>query len=223
MDELKRRFRKLRSYLGEVVVERVESQKNGVLEVCLYRGRYVLNSQNANYSYAGLHKLFQKVFRKIKLTNRKIRNVLLLGLGAGSVVHILRKEYDINAPINAVEYGEDVLRLGKKYFNTDTWEDLQVHNMDAGKYVKEAETTFDLVVIDLFDDNRVPPQFFNLSFLTQVSGLVASGGVLVFNIMIHNEAQKEQVSKMKNLLTKSGRTTLISMMVTNTVLIWERN
>jgi hypothetical protein len=45
----------------------------------------LLNTYNANYSYGSLQDAFRFVFKKIKIEDKKIKNILVLGFGCGSV------------------------------------------------------------------------------------------------------------------------------------------
>ena len=45
------------------------------------------------------------------------KKVLLLGMGAGSIIKLLQEKYDINCSITAIEKDEVVIELAKKYFD----------------------------------------------------------------------------------------------------------
>ncbi|MBE9480460.1 MAG: hypothetical protein IMY69_02060, partial [Bacteroidetes bacterium] len=83
----------IKSFFDDKTIEKTSSQINPYLEIKKEKGKYILNSKNVNYSYGGLHKAFQKIFRKINLKEEKIKNVLILGFGAGSIASILLDEY----------------------------------------------------------------------------------------------------------------------------------
>ena len=79
------------SYLHPVPIELTHSQHNPVLEVTFYAGKYLLNSQNVNYSNGSLNSLFEKALRKSKLNWNEINTALILGFGTGSVAAIINK------------------------------------------------------------------------------------------------------------------------------------
>ena len=54
----------IKSFFDDKTIEKTSSQINPYLEIKKEKGKYILNSKNVNYSYGGLHKAFQKIFRR---------------------------------------------------------------------------------------------------------------------------------------------------------------
>lgn len=48
-------------------------------------GKLMLNANQSNYSFGGLHLIFEQLFDQIQIDKYDFKNVLLLGLGAGSI------------------------------------------------------------------------------------------------------------------------------------------
>src|SRR5699024_10391620 len=67
------------------------------LEVVWVKGKKLLNSKGANYSYGGLQEVLDYGLDSIPMNN--INNVLVLGMGGGCVVDSLRNKYDYHGPI----------------------------------------------------------------------------------------------------------------------------
>ncbi|HKR04065.1 MAG TPA: methyltransferase domain-containing protein [Bacteroidia bacterium] len=172
------------SFIYPVTVEKTSSVFNPLLEVRLENGKYVLNAANANYSFGSLHQIFLKAFQKIKIGERGIKNVLLLGFGAGSVPELLFEEFKINCTITAVEVDDKVIELGKKYFNTERFEKLELICADALEFVQQCNSKFDLIVLDLFIDNKVPSQFESPGFLLALKKLMGNKSILLFNKIV---------------------------------------
>jgi len=205
-DESKRRegadsrswLRLAQSYLGKRVVESRSSAHNPWLEVVYDRGRCVLNSRSVNYSFGSLHRVFEEAFAKLHLEQRKLREVLLLGCGAGSVVEILRKQYSQQCAITAIEIDPVVIELARRHFMIDRVPGLEIVCADAGEYVAMARKKFDLVVIDLFIDDRVPPAFRSREFLQRARRLLAKGGLVVFNAIDDSPDTKLEADELKS-------------------------
>src|SRR4051812_5093653 len=106
------RWDKFRSYVFSKVIDKRQSILNPYLEVNYSRGRLVLNTALSNYSFGGLHRVFQGAFRKIRIHTLNPDNMLLLGLGAGSVPSIIYDELKMNTAITSVEKDEVVIELG---------------------------------------------------------------------------------------------------------------
>ncbi len=81
---------RLLSYIFPIT-KKIESEYNGTLEITWHNGKKHLNTKNANYSYGSLQKILKIGLQKIDLTNCK--NILILGLGAGSVIETLDKRF----------------------------------------------------------------------------------------------------------------------------------
>lgn len=180
-------WNRLKSYTFGVHVESVDSRINGKLNVYYVYGRYLLNAAQANYSYGELHKGFRKIFKKIKLKDRKFEKVLLLGFGSGSVVSIIQEEMKKNCTFTAVEKDPLVIELGNKYFNIKRFKNLEIIISDAESFVAGCKDIFDLVVFDVYVDLEIPAQFASGKFLVNLKSLVAKNGLLVYNKDLNSE------------------------------------
>jgi spermidine synthase len=170
-----------RSYLFPKVIDRQQSALNPYLEVSLTRGRLMLNTAGANYSFGGLHTVFQVAFRKIDFDKYSVKNMLLLGLGAGSVPSIIYDELKMNIAITAIENDVVVIDIGKKYFNTSQFEKLNIVCADAYEYLQNSNEMFDVIVIDIYEDIKVPEKFETKDFLQMVHDHLNAGGMMIFN------------------------------------------
>ena len=178
------------SYLYDIQVEVASSSLNPFIEVTYHNGKYVLNTKLANYSFASLHKVFQNVFKELKVKEGNYTNILVLGLGAGSIVSILRDEYKLDTPITAVELDPEILRLGKKYFGLNEYKNLNIIEQDAYDLVITCEEKFDLIAVDLFVDLDVPDKFASEEFNYHLNKLLMPKGLLIFNTVVNNKKQK---------------------------------
>jgi len=188
----------LLSYLYPVTVEIASSNWNPVLEVELSHGKFLLNSENVNYSFGSLHTLFKRIFRKLKLNWSNIENVLILGFGTGSIAEIIRK-YKPGCIIEGVEIDKKVIELGKKYFNTDSLKNVIIHCAAADIFLKDCKNKYDLIVIDVYLDVNVPEELEKEQFLILVRNALRIGGVVVFNKFINSKATKDRIKPLKEL------------------------
>ena len=84
-------WKKILSYFFEFHIESAPSEINPHLYVSLNRGRYQLSTANAIYSFEDLYDNFFDAFKKVNLDQYPIKNVLVLGLGLGSIPLMLEK------------------------------------------------------------------------------------------------------------------------------------
>jgi len=155
------------SYLYPVTIEITNSLWNPLLEIVLYGGKYSLNSENTNYSFGSLHSLFKKIFRKLKLDWNGINDVLILGFGTGSITEIIDK-YKRDCIIDGVEIDNKVIELGEKYFHTDLLKNVTIHHASADQFLEDCQKKYDLIIIDVYIDMRVPEELETEQFLIRV-------------------------------------------------------
>lgn len=155
------------------------SNLNGKLTVAWEGDRKVLNSKKANYSYGGLQEVLNRGLRQISMNN--ISSVLVLGMGAGSVVDSLRNESNYQGPITGIEIDPLVIEIAEKEFKSVGFENVKWVLADAIEYVAEAKEKFDLIVVDVFIDAKVPQGIYDASFWRNIESLVADNKFVLFN------------------------------------------
>ena len=160
------------------------------IEVSLYKGHLVLDSQNTNYSYGNLHKVFQYAFKKIPFDKNIVKEVLILGFGAGSVASILKKELKCNCNITGVEIDNEIIKLAKKHFGLDEIKGIKVYNDDAFNYLEKCNKKFDMIVIDIFADHKIPSLFNSEVFLNKVYEILNNKGRVYYNRLCYDFESK---------------------------------
>lgn len=198
----------LNSYLFGTKLSSYQSNYNDKLELWLVDGKKILNSANANLSYDSLHRVFQQIFRKINIQNKPPAQVLLLGLGGGSVPCILLEELQFNCTITAIEHDPMMIELAINEFNIKRFKTLDIIESDAFLYVTGCSKKFDLIIVDLFLDDQVPLLFCEEEFNTALIKLLDPGFIL-FNFINKNLAQANQFEKLQ-LLYNLQRDLLVS-------------
>jgi spermidine synthase len=145
----------------------------------------MLNSSNANYSFGNLHLIFQMAFKDSKLSFRSDANVLLLGMGGGSVVDILRREYDFQGRITAIEIDPLVITLYKTYFEKANSNPIELICEDAKLAIENLpEKSFTLLVCDLFVDLEVPLFVWSETFIRSMNRILSADGILYLNVIL---------------------------------------
>ena len=196
------------SFLFPQKIEVRKSSVSGDLEINYSNGKYVLDTVNVNYSFGGLHRIFQKAFAQFNVKERNIKNVLILGFGSGSVASILQKEYKMDVSITGVEKDEEVIGLAKKYFAIDEYKNLTLSCADAYDFVLiPTLVSFDLIVIDVFIDLVVPEKFQDEKFISAIGKLLSVNGILFYNFIARNEITRDRGAKLYKHLNQSvGKT-----------------
>ncbi|MEA3496188.1 MAG: methyltransferase domain-containing protein [Bacteroidota bacterium] len=190
------------SFFAGSLVKEIQSPINGILKVYYINGKYILNAADTNYSFGELHKGFQKIFKKIKLEEKQFENVLLLGFGTGSVVSIIQEEMNRNCSFVAIEKDKDVLELGNEFFKVSRFKNLKIIETDAFDFVKNCNKKFDLVIFDIYINNKIPSQFETEDFFKSLKKVIAKNGNLVYNKDINSKAMKSSLVNLENLFSK---------------------
>lgn len=199
-----------------MIVEATTGKVSSYLEVTKYQGKYQLNSLNVNYSYGSLHTIFERLFIKIKIDQYDFSNILILGMGAGSVISLLRKTHNIKVPITAIENDSVVIELSKKYFDIGKYSNLEIINSDAFDFVSNTQNQYDLIIIDLFIDNEVPMIFSGDEFLQGIKKITTNNSCIIYNKMTELPLhKKEMVELYRNFESIFPGTTLMKFNINN--------
>ncbi len=185
-------WKRLLSYLFELHIESTSSEHNPHLYVSLRKGRYQLSTANAIYSFEDLYDNFQDAFNEINLDHLNIKNVLILGFGLGSIPIILEQNFEKKYHYTGIEIDEEVLYLASKYAIPGINSGIELVCADAVHYVKSSTTKFDMITVDLFQDDVIPQQFEQLAFLENVKKLLTPTGILLYNRLAFNSEDVKQ-------------------------------
>lgn len=208
------------------VVEQTRSDVNPCLQVAHMRGKYKLNSEKANYSYGSVQKVFEVEFKRIKLKERKIEDVLILGFGAGSIASTLLNKYKMNCKIIGVEKDNLVIELGRKYFDTHKFPNTEIICADAYNFLMENQQLFDLIIVDVYIDKHVPEKMETEQFITQLKNSVRDKGLVIFNKLIFDEETEKSSKKLYDTFSKvmcRFEYHKVQRSYTNLMLVYEKN
>ena len=174
-------WKKALSYFTEVHLESAPSDINPHLYVSLKNGRHQLSTAHAVYSYDDLYDNFYAAFEHIHIKDRKFNDVLILGFGLGSIPFMLENKFDVHLDYTAVEIDENVVYLANKYIVPGLKSNLELFIADAYSFMMQNERLWDLVCVDIFLDDKVPPQFETEEFLYAIKKAIRPNGKLLYN------------------------------------------
>ncbi len=210
---------KLLSYIYPIT-KTVKSDFNGTLEITWYNGKKHLNSKNANYSYGSLQRILKFGLKKINL--KPVSSVLILGLGGGSVIETLRKDFKYQKHITAVDIDPVIIEIAAGEYNHKPSSQLEIICADALAFVQKNKTQFDLIIIDLFIDLHVPKPFLELPFWQDVLKSKSTNGVILFNASLEKSRSQALQSIIEFLKSKVFNVKVYDKVRgTNTVVITE--
>lgn len=180
------------SYLFEFHIESAPSEDNPHLYVSLSKGRYQLCTENAIYSFGDLYDNFVKAFLRLDLDKLPGKDVLILGFGLGSIPIILEKKFGKKYDYVAVELDEEVLYLADKYTMPDIKSNIQFVQADAFVFTHLCQEKFDLICMDVFSDDIVPPDCETSDFMEKLKEMLNPEGVLLYNRLALSDRDKKE-------------------------------
>lgn len=175
-------LKRLLSYIIPINIYQTKSEINENLEVTWNNGQLVLDSKNTNFSYGSLQRVMKIGLNAIgKKKIKKYDTALILGVGGGSVISTLQKEFDFHGEIIGVELDEKTIEIANQYFGLNTFENTEIIIEDASLFVKKTNRKFDLIIIDIFQDKIMPDFLFEDDFINTISKIVTKNGSVLFN------------------------------------------
>jgi predicted O-methyltransferase YrrM len=192
-------LKKICSYLIPINIHIIKSDISKSIEVTWANGELVLDSKNTNYSYGSLQRVLRLGLKTIGFDKIiKMEHVLLLGVAGGSVVKTLVDEIKFSGRITGVEIDPEIIKLANKYFKLDEIQQLEIIIDDAFEFVLKTKEHYDLIVIDVFQDTKMPDFLFESYFINRICSLLKSKGFVLFNTMLlteqHNLRNKKYIS-----------------------------
>ncbi len=185
-------WKMIASYFIDFPIETVYSEINEEMHIHLSRGRYQLCTENAIYSFGDLYDNYTKSFRQLDLDRLPSQEILILGFGLGSIPLILEKVFDRRYQFTGIEKDETVIHLANKYTLPEIKSSIEMICTDAASFVRQTTRQYAMICMDVYLDDQVPEQFENIQFLYQLQEILHPKGVLLFNKLYRQEADKIQ-------------------------------
>jgi hypothetical protein len=193
---------KVLSYLFPQRIDFAQGHGGAYLEVVVNNGKLMLNANQSNYSFGGLHLIFEQLFDQIEIGKYDIKKVLLLGLGAGSVVDLLVNKHGLKSTVTGVELDGKVIDFAQQYFEIEKYANLKIVQADAFEFVQDCNEKFDLIVVDLFVGDTVPAAFASEEFIQNLKKLCNEKCCVAYNKMTDNAQHKEELKALSEKFDK---------------------
>jgi spermidine synthase len=109
------------------------------------------------------------------------RSALVIGLGGGSIPSFLRKRFP-QMQIDVVDIDPDVVEVARSHFGFREDARMRVHVQDGRRFVEQTSERYDLVFLDGFGADNVPPHLTTREFLAAVRAILTAQGAVIGNI-----------------------------------------
>jgi spermidine synthase len=107
---------------------------------------------------------------------------LVIGLGGGSLVKRMWRDYPW-MHIDAVEIDPEVVTVARSLFELPNDERIRLFTDDGRAFVRLSTETYDIIVVDAFDDDRVPRPLLTEEFMRDCRDRLSPTGVIVYNVI----------------------------------------
>jgi spermidine synthase len=189
----------------------------------MFDGKKSLDIGGANYSYGSLQKVLKKALQALPF-NEHHQNILVLGMGAGSIVDTIRNDFLSNAAITLVEIDQVIINIAEKEFGIRDFTNIQIIAQDAAQFVAETNLQYDLVVVDVFIGDRIPEKFSETEFVKQLAGIIEKKGQLIFNT-IFDTFDEQALDQLLHSMEQEGFQTQLHREVdgSNNIVLGKKN
>ena len=157
----------------------------------VYEGRKarVLFTGKRDAAFSGIplddqhHLLFDYIQRFYELTcQTRPRNLLMIGGGTYTLpTALLYALPDIT--IDAVEIDPGLDRIAEAYFGLTPNPRLNIIHGDGVDYIRTNRKKYDMIIIDAFDDLKIPENFAKDETAAAISASLSSKGILAMNVI----------------------------------------
>ena len=114
------------------------------------------------------------------------KDVLVLGMGTGTFA-LQTQRYFPGSRIAGVEIDQKITDLAGEYFNLPA--DIPVTTYDGRAYLAADQQTYDVILVDAYQDITIPFQMSSVEFFTLVREHLNPGGVMVVNMNMHTQEE----------------------------------
>jgi spermidine synthase len=116
---------------------------------------------------------------------------LVIGLGGATVVKRMWRDYP-EMRIDAVELDPDVIDVARRFFALPDDERIAVFEADGRRFVEASDATYDIAIVDAFDEDRVPRPLTTEEFMRTLRDRLAPDGVVAYNFIGAAKGEKSK-------------------------------
>jgi len=137
-----------------------------------------------------IQSLWKGAFKKFNTSNFQLKNILILGVGGGTVIELLHTQFPY-AQITGVDVDPVIIDIAKKYFLQGDISYIHFVTGDAIKYVQENNLKYDCIIVDIFVGNAVPDFVKTKTFLSDCKKKLTKKSSLCINYLQDREYKKK--------------------------------
>ena len=113
-------------------------------------------------------------------------NILILGMGTGTYAKQCLEYFD-GVTVEGVEIDQKITDLAGEYFELP--EEVKVTTYDGRAYLGAVDETYDVIMVDAYQDITIPFQMSSQEFFTMVRDHLKEDGVMVVTMNMHTDEE----------------------------------
>jgi len=156
--------------------------------------RYLYSGESATQSAINLQQPHKIILQNLEYAMGCLmfmptpKNILLLGVGGGSLIHFFR-HYCPKASITGIDIDEHLLKTMHEAFLLPQADDfLNYEIADAQGWIKQNSKKYDLIIIDLFDEQDMPSWVAEKAFMQDLKDSLKPQGCVSWNTLIATDS-----------------------------------
>lgn len=125
------------------------------------------------------------------------RKVLLIGLGAASLTKFIYRNFPL-AKLTVVEIESRVVAAARQFFKLpDDPLRLNIVIADGAQFIAENDKTYDLILVDGFDEDARPGELDTLPFYQMCRARLNENGILAVNLLGRSRGYTASLGKLR--------------------------
>lgn len=174
-------LRAARKFMNAIAGDSVDvSETNGVRS--LHLGSVTVQSSMRVRDPNALELAYTRGMMCFLLFGFDVRNVLAIGLGGGSIPKYIHA-YCSDIKTTVIEINPRIIQVAySQFYVPENDARLEVMEGDGLQYLAEHSAVADVLMIDAFDRNGIPPDFCSQEFFDQCANTLNREGMLAINL-----------------------------------------
>lgn len=117
------------------------------------------------------------------LTLNRIKNILILGLGGGSLPCFFARNFP-DCHVDVVEKRQKIVEIAQTYFIVPDTQNLSIYCADAFEFLRSpTPVAYDLIIIDIYSSDGLLKGLNDTQFISSIKGSLTADGIAAFNLI----------------------------------------
>ena len=160
------------------------SSKDGALSLRFHAG--AIQSRMRWGQPDALELEYTRVLMGFQLFNPRAARIAMIGLGGGSIVKYCLRHLPLDK-FTAIEINPQVIAMREQFLIPPDSACFEIIEANGGEFVQSCAREFDVLIVDAFTRDGMPPQVCNAGFYDHCFSRLSAEGVLALNFHASDE------------------------------------